>query len=277
MEPTQDTSAALAPVRRGLAILRRLATDHDRCSFSALQRDCGNLPAPTLSRLLKVLVSEGLVERDPGHGMYRLGPSMLELARMALGSRPRGLLLGPVVASLAGETGQSAAFYELDDTGLRIAAKAEQPNSCHYMDVGRYNRQTTHHGFWRAVLAFVSASRLERCLALPNDLKPLSGSQFRRTLEQVRSASVCTERGESWEGWVRYAAPVFAAGEAEATGAIGISVPAGQARGSAERRFIALVIGSARRASSLLGADFDASVGSARQAEHAAALTTPGA
>lgn len=267
MEPNPETSATLAPVRRGVAILKSLACSRDRRSFSALQRDCGDLPAPTLSRLLKVLVSEGLVERDPSHGMYRLGAAMLELSRMALGSHPRSEVLRPVVESLALETGQSAAFYELDDTGLRIAVKDERPNSCHYMDTGQYNRQTTRHGFWRAVLAFADTSALERCLALPGEPEPLAGPRLRQILEQTRSASVCTERGESWKGWVRYAAPVFAGGADGAVGAMGISVASGLARGQAERQFVALVLGSAQRASALLGGDFDSSVESRRREE----------
>lgn len=241
----------LAPLRRGFDILKALAEHEDWCSFSRLQALCGNLPAPTLSRLLRVLVDEALVEKHPDTGRYRKGPALLELAHTVLGSIPKARVLQPVIDGLADQTGQSAALFELEDNAIVMVAKAERPNSCHYISVGARNTDIARHGFARAILAFLDQSAVPPLLARAQHPPLVDHQAFAAMLDEVRDTRVCVERSESKPNWMRVTAPVFGGRTDGVPDAIGITVVDMSAGGS-EDSLRAAVAAAARRASQTL-------------------------
>lgn len=71
-----------------------------------------NLPHPTTSRLLKCLVDEGLVVRDPATKRYRLGPLNFELGLASGVKLEFRDELRPALERLAGETGDTVYLYQ---------------------------------------------------------------------------------------------------------------------------------------------------------------------
>jgi DNA-binding IclR family transcriptional regulator len=255
-----DQSKSLAPLRRGIAVLRLLAGKARWYSFSELQSEAGNLPAPTLSRLLKTLVEEGLVERSSESGRYRQGPTLLDLAHLALGSLPKARMLQPVLNALADETGQSAAFFELDSDAITMVAKAERPNSCHFIDVGARNVDLARHGFARAILAFMPESdalHLAKHAPLPAEG---GEKRLRSVYREIREQGVCVEHSESKPNWMRITAPVFGARQDQTPDSIGITA-VDMPHDTDPSRWISAVAAAARRATAIIKNHYAARIG----------------
>lgn len=238
----------LAPLRRGFSILRILAGQEGWCTFSRLQELSGSIAAPTLSRLLGVLIDERLVEKHAGHGRYRKGPALVDLAHTVLGSMPKARILQPIIDNLADRTGQSAALFELDDKAIVMVAKAERPNSCHYIDIGARNTDIVRHGFARAILAFLDESQARELLQPRRHSSPAGVAEFRA----IRERSVCIERSESKPDWMRVAAPVFGGRADGVPDALGITTVDLSDDAAREEALCAAVVAAARRASETL-------------------------
>jgi DNA-binding IclR family transcriptional regulator len=78
-----------------------------------------SLNKTTAHRLLQALLSEELLDRNPGSGAYRLGPGMMALGVQALSSNDLRLRARPFLRRLADETGETATLeVPIDDTML---------------------------------------------------------------------------------------------------------------------------------------------------------------
>lgn len=139
----------LPALHRGLAVIEAVAARRDGLAFSEMGAAIGEaLPPSTLTRLLGALVETGVLERDAA-GRYRSGRRLQALGRRLAGAPDLADLAGPVVASLAGETGEAAACFRWTGDGAELVAKHEPPERFRYMAVGGVNRQTRRHGFAR--------------------------------------------------------------------------------------------------------------------------------
>jgi DNA-binding IclR family transcriptional regulator len=94
-------------IHRTMALLRLLATADGRGLRLKDVADGAGLPRPTAHRILAGLIAEGMVERDAGGKVYRLG---LDLFRMAaLAGNPMNLreLCRPSLLRLTGSLGET--------------------------------------------------------------------------------------------------------------------------------------------------------------------------
>ena len=147
---TPDRQQAL--LQRTQAIV--LALGRGPMGFAALQQMLDDVPAPTLSRLLKSIQAMGwIVHGDHG---YELGEAARHFARQLLGQIDIGELLRPCLVALRDATGASAACYEWYDNKVVLRATAEAPESVHYTDIGKTVPEVTRHGFARALMAGLS-------------------------------------------------------------------------------------------------------------------------
>ncbi len=100
-------------VERALAVLDALAAADGDLGVSEIAQRTG-LPVSTVHRLVRALQAAGLVDRDPGTGLYLLGPALIPLGQLA----QRRLGYGraePVLEELARSTGESV------NLGIRVA------------------------------------------------------------------------------------------------------------------------------------------------------------
>ncbi|MCX7935912.1 MAG: helix-turn-helix domain-containing protein, partial [Planctomycetota bacterium] len=171
----------LAALRRGFAILGRLAQARRGCAFSELRQAAGGVSAASLSRLLKVMRDEGLVARDDKTGIYTLGQNFLALARTAIGNRSPAEIVSPILERLAQETGESAAWFELNGDQPFLAAKSEVADGFHYIAVGQRMPRVLPHGFGMVIAAWAGEHFVKRHAPLP-----LPAREYRRLLQQIR-------------------------------------------------------------------------------------------
>ncbi|CCN04628.1 putative transcriptional regulator, partial [Bordetella bronchiseptica Bbr77] len=113
-------------VERALAVLDCFKPGDERLGLAEF---AARLPLhkTTIFRLLNSLARCGYVLREPD-GRYSLGPRVLYLARVyERGFNLSGVVM-PVLESLSGQTGESAAYYvEGDQPGQRLCLFRHQP------------------------------------------------------------------------------------------------------------------------------------------------------
>ncbi len=112
--PPQGAQAALRAIRL-LKLFTAEAPELQLAEISSLS----SLNKTTTHRLLQALLSEELLDRNPGSGAYRLGPGMMALGVQALSSNDLRLRARPLLKRLAEETGETATLeVPIDDTML---------------------------------------------------------------------------------------------------------------------------------------------------------------
>ena len=110
----QGAQAALRAVR-----LLKLFTSEQPELRLAQVSDLAGLNKTTTHRLLQVLHSESLLDRNAENGAYRLGPALMALGVQALSSDNLRLKARPLLKRLAEETGETATLeVPIDDTML---------------------------------------------------------------------------------------------------------------------------------------------------------------
>ena len=236
----------LLGLRRGLAILDLLAGHSDGVAFNRLS-DLSGLPAPTLSRVLKVLADERMIVRN---GTYALGDGFRCLARKALGNVDRGALLQPLLDRLGRATGQSAAYFEVDKQGLVLKAKAEQAESWHYASVGNHNKRITRNGFGQVGLAILGTGVRDRLIGKADEPPRVSAAAFGRRLATIAAQGFYFEPGEANPSLMRFVAPVFMSDDR--AGTVGITMIKRRLSAAEKKRLRAAVTEAAREAARMV-------------------------
>lgn len=112
--PPQGAQAALRAIR----LLKLFTAEAPELQLAEISR-LSALNKTTAHRLLQALLSEELLDRNPGSGAYRLGPGMMALGVQALSSNDLRLRARPLLKRLAEETGETATLeVPIDDTML---------------------------------------------------------------------------------------------------------------------------------------------------------------
>lgn len=204
-------------IKRVFSVLRKCAGQSDGVGFTDLRKDCGDLEAAQLSRVLKPLQDEKLIRKDLVTGRYHIGDGFLELARSALTGQDRESILRPIVNRLAESTLESAAYYEWDGNWIELRYKSEQPNSFHYINEGSRNH-FPEHTFFRVIQAYLPDDKLAGILAMDKEQDFPGKTVF----NEVRKNKFLA-RSEKLKGVIsRVASPVFADGKI--IGAIGVTL-----------------------------------------------------
>jgi len=180
------------------------------------------LPKSTVSRLLRALERNGLVQREGPRGGFRPGSLFVNLARRS-GAADLIELAGPELRRLADRTGETV---NLAVPGAEQAEYVTQIETGHFLGSTSWiGRVTPDHctAVGKVFLAFGAARAPERLERLTTEtiVDPL---RLEVELEQVRARGYATASGELEPGLVAIAAPVRnAAGETVA--AISVSGP----------------------------------------------------
>ncbi len=149
--------------RRALSLVETLASEPDGLSFSELGASIG-VSAASLSRLLKMLSSEGWVENGPS-GEYAVGTRMMTLARHIVGHWSEHEILEPVVQDLANATGHSACFARFANDAFTLTAKTEMPSSYHFIELFALNRDLVSNGMGLTLLAHQDPNAARQIIA----------------------------------------------------------------------------------------------------------------
>ncbi|WP_424189295.1 IclR family transcriptional regulator [Actinokineospora sp. G85] len=151
-------SSDVPALRRGLAVLRLVATKAGPVTAAAVARELG-LPRSTTYHLLAELVAAGFVTHLPEERRYGLGVAAFEVGSAFLRHDPLQRLGRPVLARLARRTGNVAHLGVLHGAETLYVAREKPPRTQTVTDVGvRISAHLTASG--RAVLAHVPAAQV---------------------------------------------------------------------------------------------------------------------
>lgn len=133
----ESGAEGLSSVRNAARLLKQFRTREAEIGVSELARRLG-LGKSTVHRLLTTLVGEGLIERDPRTGGYRLGLVVFELGEAVRVHLDLHAAAGPVLASLREQTGESSQVGVLDGHEVVYVDRLESSQSLRlFTETGR--------------------------------------------------------------------------------------------------------------------------------------------
>lgn len=226
-EPRRDRDGVQA-VERSLSLLEKVVGAAGEIGVRELGQASG-LPVGTTHRLLKALVNQGFVSRNPSTRRYGVGPTALALAAKIGSSRSLTQLAQPYLQKLVELTGESANLAALDGEGIIYLAHVEAARTVRmFTKVG--NRVPVHAtGTGKAILASMTPEKRRLLLAghrlkryTPNTIT--DRRKLEAELELIRERGYAIDAGELEEGVHCIAVPVRDHG-AEVTASISVSGP----------------------------------------------------
>ena len=129
--------AVLSTVRNAARLLKEFRSREASIGVSELARRL-ELGKSGVHRLLTTLVAEGLLERDPHTGGYRLGIVMFELGEAVKVHLDLHAAAGPVLAQLREQTGESSQVGVLDGVEVVYVDRLESAHSLRlFTETGR--------------------------------------------------------------------------------------------------------------------------------------------
>ena len=224
------TSGSLA---RGLAMLERLAGEADGMPLSQLANDLG-LAKSAAHRVLAALVDEGFVHQVERSGNYALTLRLASLGLRHLADATISELATPLLARLAGQSGQLVRLALVDGDQLLWVAKVQgartglryEPD--HWLEVPLALSASGHA--WLSRLPEERAMRLA-ATQLTDARHPIGHNAPRYLFEVMAHVRAARERGWAFvrdsaeEGISAMAAPVVSPPPQHASGVVSIAGP----------------------------------------------------
>lgn len=210
---------SLPGLKRTIVLLENLASKDLGMGFNEIKELFPEAPASTVSRLLKTLLDEGLIEKKDEERNYRIGHRARQLGRILCGRIERSELLRPIIRNLAEETRHSAAYFELIDNSNTLIVKHEIPEAYHYMSEGSCNSNFISHGCAKVLMAFQNDKSFADICSKYN-IAPTD--EYMAEMAAIKRADVYINRNDDRDFYIRIAAPVFA--ENKFAGVFGITV-----------------------------------------------------
>ncbi|NNF76821.1 MAG: helix-turn-helix domain-containing protein, partial [Rhizobiales bacterium] len=115
-------------VRKALSLLDLFSESNPEFGLTALAQKAGLDKATTL-RMLRAMKMHGFIEQDAKSRKYRLGASLLRLARLREATVPVIGIIQPVLQQLADKTGETAHAALLAGETLAAVAVAHSSRS----------------------------------------------------------------------------------------------------------------------------------------------------
>ena len=164
-------------VDRSLRVLDGLASQPDGIGVTRLATLLGE-PAPTVHRVLGVLVQHSLARRDAESRRYYLGPRVLALGHAYARSHPLVSVAQASLSMLRDATSESAFLAELIDDSVICTAAAESNRPLRFL--ARVGQVMPLHAAAsaRAILAFRGSEEVDRLLKVGQSRRPAGDASF---------------------------------------------------------------------------------------------------
>lgn len=225
----EDGSPAVKSANRVLDVFELFARRGRPMSHTEIAEQLA-IPKSSLSNLLATLAARGYLELTADRRSYRLGESLLALARRQAVSADLVTVAGPVLRALTRACGESSALNQLNDDETVVTCTEMGPHRLvsHMRNGDRAPLYATSSG--KAILAFMAeddrAAYLARVRFVAITPKTLSSvTMLRKELLAVRKTGMAFSREEFTPGIVGMAMPLLDESGA-VLGAINVAMPA---------------------------------------------------
>jgi DNA-binding IclR family transcriptional regulator len=214
--------------RRSLEIIEAVATDGGSLSLSELARRV-ELPKSTAHTLIQTLTADGFLERETETGRYVLGPRML---RMLGGLRDQFELprvARPMMEALVDQVGETAILGVRSGNSIIYVEQAETPQYIRYAAPLGEARPLYSSSIGKLFLAAMSPQAL---IELLHQSPPKRLTESTKTLtdeivaesREVAAQGYALNQGETIDGVVAVAAPIYRGNDRQTALRAGLSV-----------------------------------------------------
>lgn len=261
--PDNDKTRPLpvdGPILRAIRLIRLLTEIDGEISVKeAAQRL--DLPVSTTHRLLHVLGHEGLAEKSPRSQRYRVGVDLQRMGRLIASQTGWNDLARPYLQDLVDKTREASLFvaYLPATQQVSVMAVINSPHPLRY----EMREYASHSVAWgatgRSILAFLPETE-QRKVWERSDPSPATGeklpawSEFKTTLDGIRTKGYAISRGQKISGAIGMGAPVRHA-DGRLAGSLCLSMPEMRFDADAEQELSRLLLHQAQRFSAMLGRD----------------------
>ncbi|MDQ1629521.1 MAG: IclR family transcriptional regulator, regulon repressor [Actinomycetota bacterium] len=246
----------LSSVSSAARLLKEFRHGERDLGVTELSRRLG-LGKSTVHRILTTLTAEGLLEREPTSGLYRLGLAMYDLGSNVPIHRDIHQLALPVMEALRQQTQESLHVAVRDGREVVYVERLESQQTVRtFMRIGHRNwAHCTSTG--KVLLAFLPGDQLESLLdgwdLVRKTDRTISGlDELRAELVRVRSRGYGTNVNESEPGVASVAAPIRDS-RGEVLAALSLVGPTMRLSQRSLRQFATLVVDGAQTVSQRLG------------------------
>ncbi|UWR24473.1 IclR family transcriptional regulator [Sulfitobacter sp. S190] len=200
-------------VGKALDVLDTVASFGRPVRFSELLADSPH-PKATLYRLLQSLTHERLITHDAESGSYSLGLRLVQLAHSAWRQSSLAPIAAPTIEALAKETGETVHLAQIDNGQIIFVDKCRTSNIFETLAQPGRVAPAFCTGVGKAILAFLSADRLDRALTQQAFLQYTpnthpSPASLMVELAQIAQDGIAFDREEHEQGIISIAAPIL--------------------------------------------------------------------
>ena len=201
----------MSSAAKALTLLQHFSTARPEIGLSQLCRIAGRDKATTY-RHLQALEGAGFIEQNPATRAYRLGPAVMQLARVREATVPRKNAALPALRALAETTGETAHVTVLSGGALYGLAECESPlhGIRAVIDLDVFPLHATASGI--CALAFGPETLMEAARADATAFTaatPTDAAALARTVAEARRSGFGSADGTYEEEIRGLAAPVF--------------------------------------------------------------------
>ncbi len=251
---TKSTGTVLRVVR----VLRCIADAKRPLSIKELS-EALDLPASTVHRLLNLLASEGLIEKDDESRNYQSGAELIRLSSLLIANRSLNDIARPFMQEVVDRCNEACMLVAYLPATLQVSVLAAI-NSSHPL---RYDMQlyNAHSLLWgatgRSVLAFLSeeeqAAAYKAGAEAPGSGRKLpSFKTLQQELEEIRERGYALSYGEKITGALGMGSPIYKM-DNRVIGSLCITLPQVRFDPANEKKLGGLISQQAERLSHALG------------------------
>ena len=251
----RETAEHAFPTIKALAIIETLATARRPLGVSEISALQG-MPKPTAHRIVRMLESEGLLQREPGKRRFVPGARLLQLG---LGIVSASMLRAPrhaILEALSNEVGETCNFGVMVGSHVVYLDRVESawPLGLRFESGSRVPLHCTAMGkLFLSMLPPRKRAALLRAIPLHRytENTMTDAARLNSELDKIRAVKISTDNQEFLAGVVCVAVPVYGH-NAQAVAALAISAPLARMTLEQGLRHVPLLQDAAKSLSSTL-------------------------
>jgi DNA-binding IclR family transcriptional regulator len=217
-----------------------------------------SLPPSTVHRLLKLLMTQGLIEQRPSTQRYRAGRELFRIASLITRQIDIDEIARPILSELR-DACQETCYFALYLPASRrfvgtVVARSPHPLGYHFEPL--MEQKVAWGAVGRCMLAYLSDEEVAKAVAeagmSPAGNSPPSLKEMRAILKDIRERGYASAEGEIFPEAIGFARVVLDV-DGNVMGSLGITMPMIRYRPAMHRQLAGLVMGKAKDLSKALG------------------------
>ncbi|RKE70605.1 IclR family transcriptional regulator [Pseudorhodoplanes sinuspersici] len=217
-----------------------------------------SLPPSTVHRLLKLLMSQGLIEQRATTQRYRVGRELFRISSLIARQVDFEEIARPILTALRDACQETCYFAMYLPTSRRfvgtVVARSPHPLGYHFEPL--MQQKVAWGAVGRCMLAYLPEEEVRKAVAeageSPAGNPPPSLKDMKAALEEIRERGYASAEGEIFPEAIGFARVVFDA-DGNVMGSLGITMPMIRYKASMHKQLANLVIGKAKELSKALG------------------------